>query len=126
YTLARGESTALARRFLLSVAQDSIQLPASEIESFLQEFYPMLLEADIRTQLSDGLTEPKEFTPVPRLYLSEGIRQLDVELRVAYDNYEIQHETGRNEILLPARTGDNGRGPLLWSVARDRPQETDW
>src|SRR5690625_4214961 len=38
YTLARVESTALARRFLLSVAQDSIQLPASEIESFLQEF----------------------------------------------------------------------------------------
>src|SRR5690625_3170547 len=44
YTLARVESTALARKFFLSTAQESIQLPTSEIESFLQEFYPMLLE----------------------------------------------------------------------------------
>src|SRR5699024_51833 len=46
-TLVRVESSDLARKFLLNATHSTIQLPAEEIDSFLEEFYPMLLEADI-------------------------------------------------------------------------------
>lgn len=125
-TLARVESTDLARKFFLNAPRNSIQLPSNDIESFLQEFYPMLLEADVEVDLSEDLIEPKEIDPIPRLYLSETGQQLKVEFRAAYGDYEIQHEFRRDEILLPARSDENGSGPLLWSVTRQIEQEQSW
>src|SRR5699024_4732049 len=117
-TLARLESTDLARKFFLNAARNSIQLPAEKIDSFLEEFYPMLLEADIQVQLSDKLTKQKKLAPEPRLYLRENGQQLKIEFRAAYGDYEVQHESRREEILLPAPSGENGEDPLLWSVPR--------
>src|SRR5699024_4460431 len=125
-TLARVESTDLARKFFLNAARNSIQLPAGEIESFLEEFYPMLLEADIQVHLSDKLTEEKKLDPEPRLYLSENGQRLNIEYRAAYGDYELQHNSRREEILLPATAGENGQGPLLWTVSRKLEQEEQW
>src|SRR5699024_9537977 len=100
--------------------------PAGEIESFLEEFYPMLLEADIETKLSDKLTKQKKLDPEPRLYLSENGQRLNIAYRAAYGDHEVQHDSRREEILLPATAGENGQGPLLWTVSRKLEQEEQW
>src|SRR5699024_5706918 len=56
----------------------------------------------------------------------ENGQQLKIEFRAAYGDYEVQHESRREEILLPAPSGENGEGPLLWSVPRSLEREEQW
>jgi non-specific serine/threonine protein kinase len=116
----------LARKFFLNTPKKSIRVPAAEIESFLQNFYPTLQQAEIPMRIDEELTSQKERKPVPRLYLRENARHLEVQLRIAYDDYEVPWHDQRGAFLLPAQQDKAANGRLLWSVHRDMEQEEHW
>ena len=125
-TLARVAGSDLAQKFFLNVARETVRIPANEIESFLQDIYPTLQDAEIPIRIGDEVTEEKAVDPVPRLYLRERADRLWVELRIAYHDYEVRVEDRRTQILLPNREFAGENDPPIWSVTRDTAREERW
>jgi non-specific serine/threonine protein kinase len=125
-TLTRVEGTKSARQFILNAPREAIRIPADEIESFLHDFYPALQNANIPVHMDEELTESKEVEPIPRLYLNEKGRRLEIELRAAYDDYEIQPDDQRTSLLLPVQQDEKENRSLLRSVHRNMQQEKRW
>jgi len=125
-TLARLNKTGFASNIVLNPSFSSLQIPVNEIESFMQEIYPVLQSEDIGFRIADELTREKKAKPEPRVYLSENARQLNVEFRVAYEQFELKSSSDRLDLLLPASGNGENSGPLLWKVRRDIEQEEQW
>src|SRR5699024_7153158 len=125
-TLYRVEGSPMARRFILNGSNETIRVPADEMEPFLQDFYPSLQDAQVPVYMDEELTEQKVVEPSPRLYLREKGRRLDVELRAAYEDYEVSPDDQDDSFLLPVQPDEKENGMLVWTVKRDLEKENQW
>ena len=123
-TLARLNGTDQAIKFFLNAPGRTTRIPTEETQSFFQEVLPKIQDIGIPVHLADDFIQQKEVSPVPRLYLSETSHNLLIELRVAYDDYEIRYEDSRTRFIVSAKeTNDSTNEPRLWSVERNMALE---
>ena len=125
-TAAKVDGTEYAMKIFMGAARDEVRIPSGEIESFLQDIYPSLQDAEIPMRLAEGLTRENLLDPEPRLYLKEVSNRLKIQFRAAYGDREITRPGQRESLLAPNldRTADDE--PILWEIPRDIPAEEDW
>lgn len=124
-SLAQVKGSDWSRNFFLNTPHEIINIPVDEIGPFLQEFYPVLQKAKVSVRIADELTKQRVEKPIPRLYLHENARQLEIQLQFAYGSIEVPYDDQRRELLLPGQQGQTKNGQLFWSVNRDIKQEED-
>jgi non-specific serine/threonine protein kinase len=96
-----------------------VTIPQEDEPRFLESYLPVLAE---RAQISgDLLASTRELTvePVTRVYLSESDGELAVELRFAYDGYEVPFQKSMPEIS----TKCDSEARELVRIHRDKTSE---
>jgi|GEM_PF-402374 len=127
-SIGKLEANELALQLYNSTKRSHIDIPESELDSFLKDLYPLMTQAGIPVEFSDDLKqEGPDVEPVPRLYLSENGHALIAELRFAYDRYEVDDGFAGDEILAPSGSGDadeqSEQAPFLVSMRRQHMDE---
>ncbi|NBC26471.1 MAG: DEAD/DEAH box helicase family protein [Bacteroidetes bacterium] len=127
-SIGKLEASELALQLYNSTKRSHIDVPESELDSFLKDLYPLMTQAGMPVEFSDDLKlHSQDAEPVPRLYLSENGHTLIAELRFAYGRYEIDYGFAGDEILTPACSDDvdeqSKHAPFLVSIRRQHMDE---
>jgi non-specific serine/threonine protein kinase len=97
-------------------------VPAEQEDELLEDYFmPIIESAAFRGDLGDAVDFSAE--PVKRVYLTEEEGQLQAELRFAYGDYELGHNSKYPDVS--AATGINEKGKFLVRVHRDPEFETN-
>ena len=81
-TIEKLEATDMALQLYYSTKGSHIDVPESELTSFLTELYPLMAQAGMTVKFSDDLKiQGAEADPNPRLYLSENGQRLMADLK---------------------------------------------
>lgn len=127
-SIGKLDANELAIQLYNSTRGSHIDVPDSELESFLKDLYPLMMQAGMPVEFSDDLKQVgPDVVPVPRLYLIENGHALIAELRFAYDQFEVDESFAGDEILAPAaqdaEAGEDRHSPLLVSLHRKKDIE---
>jgi len=121
-SIGKLDANELALQLYNSTRGSHIDVPESELKSFLNDLYPLMTQAGMPVEFADDLTKDgPEVEPVPHLYLSENGHALIAELRFGYDHFEVDAGFEGVDILAPvAEKSEQGEhSPLLISMHRN-------
>ncbi|MDT5269905.1 MAG: non-specific serine/threonine protein kinase [Acidobacteriota bacterium] len=108
--------------FALFQQNPEINIPGDEEQAFFEKHLPYLAERFPLRGEAVRWEELREVVPVPRLYLTEEGKELRVELRFGYGDYELSHSRNApvQSIRRDAETG------VLVRIARQPEREAEW
>ena len=127
-SIGKLEANELALQLYNSIKRSHIEVPESELDSFLKDLYPLMTQAGMPVEFSDDLKqEGPDAEPVPRLYLSENGHALIAELKFGYGRSEVDDGFFGDEILVPAGSDETDEhsepAPFLLTMRRHRTEE---
>ncbi|HEY0323593.1 MAG TPA: SNF2-related protein [Pyrinomonadaceae bacterium] len=107
--------------FVLFQENPVIHIPADQEQTFFEKHLPYLAERFPLRGEAVRWEELRDAVPVPRLYLTEEGKELRVEIRYGYGNYEMPYS--RQETLQSIRR--NAETGVLVRVARQPEREIE-
>ncbi len=108
--------------FSLFHQSPEINIPGDEEQAFFEQHLPHLAERFPLRGEAVRWEELGDIAPVPRLYLTEAGKELHIELRFGYGDYEVPYS--RNAPAQSIRR--NAETGALVRLARQPERETEW
>lgn len=121
--IAEVEGPELALRFFRQTPTD-IRISESELEGFLNDFYPELEKNGIPVGFDDIREAENSPEPEPRIYLSEDKKELIIYFVPAYNGLEISYNSENEDLLLPMMQPSGS--PEIRRASRNREAEEQY